>query len=155
MDKLKTVKTEDLAVLLGLSPRRIQQLAESGVIERAERGLYLLEKSVQGYCQFLAEAAKSKPIDAETLAKLRKEQYLKTCEERRSIKMQNDLTEGMLTTKHDARLVLREYHNEHKRLCKGWLQIALSSEPGLTAEKKQKADSCLVDFYNSLADIRV
>ncbi|MGN7760470.1 hypothetical protein [Paenibacillus sp. 22594] len=44
-----------MADLLGLTPRRIQQLAEEGIIVRSGRGKYMAAGSVQNYIRFQAE----------------------------------------------------------------------------------------------------
>jgi hypothetical protein len=46
---------ETIAQLLGLTPRRLQQLAAEGFIPRSERGLYPLVGAVQGYIRYLKE----------------------------------------------------------------------------------------------------
>lgn len=44
-----------IANLLGISERRLQQLAVEGYVPKAERGLYPLVGSVQGYIRYLKE----------------------------------------------------------------------------------------------------
>jgi phage terminase Nu1 subunit (DNA packaging protein) len=51
--------TNQLAELLGLSARRIQQLAEEGVIIKAGRGRYKAAESIQNYIRFLQEKERS------------------------------------------------------------------------------------------------
>lgn len=51
----KLVSTKELAELLGLSARRIQQLAEDGVLVRAAKGKYKAVDSIQGYIRSLQE----------------------------------------------------------------------------------------------------
>jgi phage terminase Nu1 subunit (DNA packaging protein) len=43
--------------LLDLTPRRIRQLVDEGVIQRAERGQYELVSSVRGYIRYLRDRA--------------------------------------------------------------------------------------------------
>lgn len=55
-----TISAEDAAKLLMLeSTRRIQQLAEQGYINRAQRGRYYTVSVVQGYIRFLKEVQKN------------------------------------------------------------------------------------------------
>lgn len=46
---------ETIAQLLGVTPRRLQQLAAEGFVPKSERGLYPLVGSVQGYIRYLKE----------------------------------------------------------------------------------------------------
>lgn len=46
---------ETIAQLLGLTTRRLQQLAAEGYIPRSERGMYPLVGAVQGYIRYLKE----------------------------------------------------------------------------------------------------
>lgn len=71
-----TITVEAAADLLGVSSRRVQQLAGDGYIHKAERGTYVLKSVVQGYVRFLKEeregdqqnAAKNRITDAKTKA---------------------------------------------------------------------------------------
>jgi hypothetical protein len=52
-----TYPVETIAKLLGLTPRRVQQLSGEGVIPKAERGRYELVPAVQGYIKYLKDRA--------------------------------------------------------------------------------------------------
>lgn len=43
----------DMAALLSLTPRRVQQLAKDGIISKGERGIYNLAETIRGYVKFL------------------------------------------------------------------------------------------------------
>ncbi len=49
----QTVTCDALATMLGLSARRIQQLAKDDIVKKNERGRYLLIQSIQGYVEFI------------------------------------------------------------------------------------------------------
>lgn len=49
-----------MAKLLQITPRRIQQLANEGVIEKTDRGRYDLIRSVQGYIRYLNDQIPNK-----------------------------------------------------------------------------------------------
>ena len=51
------ISVDVLARLFELSPRRIQQLADDGIIPRVERGRYELVGAVRGYVKHLREKA--------------------------------------------------------------------------------------------------
>lgn len=48
-----TFTTHQIANILGLSPRRVQQLAEEGTLIRASKGKYLAAESVQNFIRSL------------------------------------------------------------------------------------------------------
>lgn len=50
------ISTEQLANCLGITPRRVQLLAKEGVVVKLRRGVYELEKSVQGYIAYKLES---------------------------------------------------------------------------------------------------
>lgn len=54
-DTIGLVTAEVLARLFGLSVRRVQQLAQSGIVPRAKANSYPLAASIQGYVRFLKE----------------------------------------------------------------------------------------------------
>lgn len=51
---------EIMARLLLLTPRRVQQLANEGIVEKTDRGRYDLIKSVQGYIRYLNDQIPNK-----------------------------------------------------------------------------------------------
>jgi phage terminase Nu1 subunit (DNA packaging protein) len=51
----QTFPLQTIAKLLDLTPRRVQQLSNEGVIPKAERGRYELVPAVQGYIKYLKE----------------------------------------------------------------------------------------------------
>lgn len=69
MNKTPTYPVGTIAKLLMLSERRIQDLAATGVIPKAERGRYELVPVVQGYIKFLQErtlGSGKAPVDYHT-----------------------------------------------------------------------------------------
>ncbi len=57
------VSANDLAELLLVTDRRVQQLAGMGVITKVERGKYDLRQSIQGYIRFLNTMIPNKQLD--------------------------------------------------------------------------------------------
>jgi len=51
--KLPAVDANTLALLLGVSPKEVYDLAKAGVIERGAGRTFALEDSVQRYCEWL------------------------------------------------------------------------------------------------------
>lgn len=58
------VQVEALARVLGLTARRVQQLAKEGVFPKAERGWYLLVPCIQAYIKFWQDRATAPERDA-------------------------------------------------------------------------------------------
>uniref|UniRef100_UPI003F6809D1 hypothetical protein n=1 Tax=Gorillibacterium sp. sgz5001074 TaxID=3446695 RepID=UPI003F6809D1 len=59
----KLITTKDLAELLDLSARRVQQLAEEGVLIRAEKGKYKLLESVHRYIKHVQNRSHDDDVD--------------------------------------------------------------------------------------------
>ncbi len=55
LSKETTVTTTELALILGLSARRIQQMAQDGSLQTVSRGRFNLADSVQGYIKFVTK----------------------------------------------------------------------------------------------------
>ncbi len=60
-DDTGRVKVAHLARLLMLTPRRVQQLANEGVIVKRDRGTYDFVLSIQGYIKYLNAQIEGKP----------------------------------------------------------------------------------------------
>lgn len=55
MSESSAVPVKVVAEWLNLTPRRIQQLSQQGVVKKSGRGRYDLKASVQGYTRFLSD----------------------------------------------------------------------------------------------------
>lgn len=62
----RNVGAKQLAYLFGVSERRIQQLANEGVVVKEARGRYNLIESVRGYVQYLQAVAQGTQGEKET-----------------------------------------------------------------------------------------
>ncbi len=69
--KLTTYPVATIAKLLDLTPRRIRQLVDEGVIPREERGRYALVPAVRGYVQYLRERAVNADVGQDELGQYR------------------------------------------------------------------------------------
>lgn len=71
------LSAEEMAKVIGLTPRRVRQLAAEGVVQRADRrGRYRLVPSVASYCATLSSGERDAglaPIRQERLVRLRME----------------------------------------------------------------------------------
>ena len=59
------VSTTELACVLGITGRRIRQMAEDGQLQKVSKGRFLLADSVQRYVKFLSDG----PMDEEDIAR--------------------------------------------------------------------------------------
>ncbi len=71
-----TYPVETIAELLDLTPRRVYQLTNAGIIPKASRGRYELVPAVKGYIKYLrdrainADAKDGDPPDPSTMHRL-------------------------------------------------------------------------------------
>jgi phage terminase Nu1 subunit (DNA packaging protein) len=66
------LSTSDLADLLEVSTRRVQQLAAEGAVVRSRRGYYALRDSMRAYVAWLEGQAEGSPGEDERSARARK-----------------------------------------------------------------------------------
>ena len=53
----KSISTTELAAVLGISARRVQQLTQDGVLDTVSRGKFALAEAVQSYIRYLGRDA--------------------------------------------------------------------------------------------------
>ena len=73
----KNVATTELAAVLGISARRVQQLAQDGILDTVERGKFELSAAVQAYIRFLGRDAMTEEDKKLESAKRKAEATLK------------------------------------------------------------------------------
>lgn len=73
----KNVATTELAAVLGISARRVQQLAQDGILDTVERGKFELGAAVQAYIRFLGRDAMTEEDKKLESAKRKAEATLK------------------------------------------------------------------------------
>jgi len=93
-----------IAKILGLTPRRVQQLANEGVVRRTGRDSYDLVASVQGYIQYWEDRAKGRHVTSE----LDEEKLLKARLDRRKKELEVQEMEGQLIRVEHFEQVLSE-----------------------------------------------
>jgi hypothetical protein len=124
-----SVTAKELGDVLGLTDRRIRQLAEEGVLDRVERGRYPLANSVQAY--LAAQAAEDDELREERIKLVRAQ--------RRRLELQNEATEAseadfafqdtMIST-------LTMYWHLQSRQVAGWLYGELSMREPIKHEAR-------------------
>jgi phage terminase Nu1 subunit (DNA packaging protein) len=90
-----------IAKLLDLTPRRVQHLANEGVIPRAEKGRYELVPAVRGYIRYLRERSIGK--DGATIPDIAAERARLTREQADKMAMENATSRGELISVHLVR----------------------------------------------------
>ena len=83
-----------ISKLLDLTPRRVQHLANEGVIPRAEKGRYELVPAVQGYIRYLRERTIGK--DGVVIPDIAAERARLTREQADKMAMENATSRGEL-----------------------------------------------------------
>lgn len=68
VDGFMQVTVEELAVMLGVSGRRVQELERGNVVSSLGHGVYDLAVSVRGYCQFIKDTARGSNVTEEEKA---------------------------------------------------------------------------------------
>jgi hypothetical protein len=67
------ISTGDVAVLLRMDPRSVQNAVKAGILQQVRRGVFVLGKTVPAYVQHLRKAISSDPQEVQLkAAKLRK-----------------------------------------------------------------------------------
>lgn len=92
-EKAATYPAGTIAKLLMLTERRVQQLANEGVIPKAERGRYPLAPAVQGYVRYLKDRAVAGDVSEDGVA-VSKARLIKA--RARTAEMEADQLEGKL-----------------------------------------------------------
>jgi len=148
-----------VAALLNLRRRRVQQLAQAGIIPKAERGRYNLGESIAGYVRYLQEQAESRaPSDLDQhRARLLDARH-------RKLKLDNDRRVAALIPTDEARIALEmvvaTYEASSKALLRRELLDALCgmTEPALIrARLKQEVHAVrtqAADRLNALVSQR-
>ena len=91
MADAKHVKADALARLFNLTTRRVQQLANEGIVVKVGRGVYDLLPSIHGYIRFLQDQIEGKPTT--NVAREVNSERL------RSLKIDNDLKAGTILSR--------------------------------------------------------
>ncbi|MEA3406412.1 MAG: terminase small subunit [Pseudomonadota bacterium] len=82
------ISVSELAQILGVTERRIQQLTKQGVISKAQRGLYPFTESVSSYIKFLKDNKKTGVEDGA----LEKERIRLTKAQAEQVELKNEQT---------------------------------------------------------------
>lgn len=73
----KSISTTELAAVLGISARRVQQLTQDGVLDTVSRGKFALSEAVQSYIRYLGRDAMTESEKKLEEAKAKAEATLK------------------------------------------------------------------------------
>ena len=103
------IKTTELAGILGISARRVQQLAQDDVIRPSKRGWFLLGDSVQRYIAYLEKDRKQEAEAEREQSKKRSKADVEWKESRAKIaKLQADELEGTMHRAEDVQAMTEQ-----------------------------------------------
>lgn len=95
------VSTTELAMILGVTARRVQQMAQDGTLPTVQRGRFLLAESVQRYITFLSKGESSEEDKRNEKIKSTAEATLKASKARIA-KMEADELSGKMHRSEDV-----------------------------------------------------
>ena len=105
--------TAQLAEILGLSDRRIQQLVKVGAIPKLDRNQYDLAAAIQSYLEFI----KLQYEDTETELDLKKEKALLTRANRHKVELELKIMRGELHRAEDVERVMNDMLASFRARC--------------------------------------
>lgn len=146
------ISAQDLANLIGLSTRRIRELAEKGVIPRGDSGRYPHPGAIQAYCTGLREQAAGRSGDENGGQELVRERALLAREQREAQAIKNATSRRELISAAEAE---RRWADEMARLRSRLLAVptdASQSLPHLTKHDVVVFDRCLRDAMDGAAE---
>lgn len=128
------VKTTELAGILGVSARRVQQLAQDSILRPARKGWFSLGDSVQRYIAFLEKDRKEESEAEKDRAKKRGKADLEWKEARAKIaKLQADELEGTMHRAEDVQAMTEQLIYA--------MRGALTALPGRCGKEVAESDS--------------
>lgn len=98
-----TVSTKEICEILGLSDRRIQQLAKEEILVRVSHGKYDLPTSIQNYIEYIKEQSKT----GEELNKVAEETLLVRVR-RQKAELELDIMQGKVHLSEDVEKVMND-----------------------------------------------
>ncbi|ABO49736.1 hypothetical protein Dred_1202 [Desulforamulus reducens MI-1] len=122
--KKQIVGTSELALILGLSDSRIRQLDRSGIITKVGRGKYDLASAVQGYCNYLKDAASQEGLSEKDLLDRTR---------RKKLELEIQIMQGELHRAEDVKRVLNDMLGAFRARC---LAIPHKLAPQLLGKKE-------------------
>jgi phage terminase Nu1 subunit (DNA packaging protein) len=114
--KLEQVDGQTLATVLGITPRRLQQLAQAGVIPRIARGKYDLPQAVQAHAAWLVSGRSSNDISAERRKLLNASARIRLVEAKRAEASVVPIADVDIVVSEMAAIVVRQLENIPGRL---------------------------------------
>jgi len=138
INKNQTVTTSELAGIIGLTPRRLQQLVADGVLEQEERGLFLLGESVQRYITLVKGEGKSEEERKIDLERKKAEARIKKARARREELSTAEL-EGSMFRLEDIEVFTNDLVFETKGMIMAFphrlaVEVAAEDNPAVCAE---------------------
>ncbi|OQP00866.1 hypothetical protein B1689_07545 [Geobacillus sp. 44C] len=121
------VSTSELAEILNLSDRRIQQLVKNEIISKISRGKFYLPTTVQEYISWI----KAQMADSDEELDLKKEKTLLTRANRQKVELELQIMRGELHRSEDVRRVMNDMLSAFRARC---LAIPSKAAPRLQGQ---------------------
>lgn len=148
---------EMMARVVNVSPRRVQQLAKTGIIPPAQQGRYALAESVNGYVRYLQAQAQAQRRAPDELGQQR-ESLLR--ERHRRLKLENDQREAASIPLEEAQVVcemaIEAFDDSMKALYSRTLlnELAAMDEPAVVRHRlKEAVRACRQDAADRLGKL--
>jgi phage terminase Nu1 subunit (DNA packaging protein) len=147
-DQNFTCTTRELAHILGVSDRRVQQLVTMGAFPRVDRGKYDLPTVVQSYIAFFR--AQFENISDEELD-LRAEKALLTRAQRKKVELELKIMQGELHRSDDVRRVMNDMLGAFRARC---LSIPTKAAPRVQGKDLNAVKDVLKkEIYEALSEL--
>lgn len=150
------IQLKPLSKLLGITERRIQQLAKEGVVHAADtRGEYLFFRSVNGYISYLQDIVTSKPeeeMDDEDKEEYKKARLRKLKLEGDKLEFEKVVREKEWDHKDNYQSVYEERLQVYRTAVDDVVKLLKGLVPDLTASHSEQMDNIVIKAFNSLVD---
>ncbi|MGI6436396.1 MAG: hypothetical protein ACOX0F_13805 [Syntrophomonadaceae bacterium] len=140
--------TSELAKILGVSDRRVQQLVTMGAFPRLDRGKYDLPTVVQSYISFIRSQYEN--VCTEELD-LRTEKALLTRAQRKKVELELKIMQGELHRSEDVRQVMNDMLGAFRARC---LSIPTKAAPRVKGKDLAAVKDVLKkEIYEALSEL--
>lgn len=137
------VSAEELAALLGVTPKTVRNHADRGVVVRSGRGKYLASASIRNLLADARKASRSNELDREQLALVK--------EKRRAAELRNAQAEGELIDLEEAFAVLDTIIATY-RIGLDSLPARITRDVALRHKIKSECDATLIEAGNKFTE---
>lgn len=146
-----TYSTTELAAVLGLSGRRLRELAAEGVIPPAKKGRYP-SATVADYCSYIRGIASGRTSAADEMLDFNKERALLARSQRHKIEQEMAVKAGELVDAREVTLKFAAMITRARTRLLGMGSAAKGRIPTLTVRDIEELEQLVVQALDELAD---